>query len=145
LLRDWQASGSVLAYSGQPFTPTVPGTQDLAQATRPNRLCNGTLANRTIAQWFNPACFAVPSSGFGNSGRNILEGPDSVTVNLALGRVFALREFAHFEFRAETFNTLNHPSFGYPSSVIGGSATPGVINTTTGNSRLVQLVGRFEF
>ena len=54
VLRDWQASGSVLAYSGQPFTPKVSGTQDLGQATRPNRLCNGTLSNRTLTEWFDP-------------------------------------------------------------------------------------------
>ena len=69
----------------------------------------------------------------------------AMTMNLALGRVFGIREFGHFEFRLETFNTLNHPSFGYPSSVIGGSATAGVINSTIGNSRLVQLSGRYEF
>jgi hypothetical protein len=104
-LRDWQASGSILAYSGQPFTPKVSGTQDLGQATRPNRLCNGTLSNRTITQWFDPACFAIPASGFGNSGRNILNGPDSVTVNLALGRILSMGEYGHLEFRWETFGT----------------------------------------
>jgi hypothetical protein len=144
-LRDWQASGSVLAYSGQPFTPKVSGTQDLGQATRPNRLCNGTLSNRTITQWFDPACFAIPASGFGNSGRNILSGPDSVTVNLALGRVFSMGEYGHFEFRWETFGTLNHPSFGYPSSTIGGAATAGVINSTNGGNRIMQFSGRYEF
>jgi hypothetical protein len=145
VLRDWQASGSVLAYSGQPFTPKVSGTQDLGQATRPNRLCNGTLSNRTLTKWFDPACFAIPASGFGNSGRNILRGPDSVTVNFALGRVFSMGEYGHFEFRWETFGTLNHPSFGYPSSTIGTAATAGVINTTTGGNRIMQFSGRYEF
>jgi hypothetical protein len=144
-LRDWQASGSVLAYSGQPFTPKVSGTQDLGQATRPNRLCNGTLSNRTITEWYDPACFAIPASGFGNSGRNILSGPDSVTVNLALGRVFSMGEYGHFEFRWETFGTLNHPSFGYPSSTIGTAATAGVINSTNGGNRIMQFSGRYEF
>src|SRR5580704_5002626 len=144
-LRDWQASGSILAYSGQPFTPKVSGTQDLGQATRPNRLCNGTLSNRTITQWFDPACFAIPASGFGNSGRNILSGPDSVTMNLALGRVFSMGEYGHFEFRWETFGTLNHPSFGYPSSTIGTAATAGVINSTTGGNRIMQFSARYEF
>jgi hypothetical protein len=144
-LRDWQASGSILAYSGQPFTPKVSGTQDLGQATRPNRLCNGTLSNRTITKWFDPACFAIPASGFGNSGRNILSGPDSVTVNLALGRVFSMGEYGHFEFRWETFGTLNHPSFGYPSSTIGTAATAGVINSTNGGNRIMQFSGRYAF
>ena len=148
VLRDWQVSGNILAYSGQPFTPKVSGTQDLGQATRPNRICNGTLAHRTITQWFNPACFVVPASGFGDSGRNILEGPDSVTLNVAVGRVFAMpREFGSFEFRLEGFNALNHPNFGYPSATIGSTTTPGVISSINPNSnqRLVQISGRYSF
>jgi len=146
-LRDWQVSGNFLAYSGQPFTPKISGTQDLGQPTRPNRVCNGTLANRTISQWFNPSCFVVPAAGtFGNSGRNILEGPDSVTLNLAVGRVFVLPEkLGSFELRLEGFNALNHPNFGYPSATIGSSTTAGVISSTTGNQRLVQISGRYSF
>lgn len=145
-LKDWQGSGDVLAYTGQPFTPTVSGTQDLAQPTRPNRTCNGALSNRSIQQWFNAACFAVPASGtFGNSGRNILEGPGSVTLNLAVARIFNLREGNSFEFRLEGFNALNHPNFGYPTSVIGSTTTPGVISSITGNMREVQIGGRYSF
>jgi hypothetical protein len=90
-------------------------------------------------------CFAIPASGFGNSGRNILSGPDSVTVNLAFGRVFSIREYGRFEFRWETFGTLSHPSFVYPSSKIGTAATAGVINTTIGGNRIMQFSGRYEF
>jgi len=146
-LRDWQASGNLLAYSGQPFTVKVSGSQDLGQATRPNQLCAGTLSNRTLSEWFNPACYAVPPSGtYGNTGRNTLEGPDSVVLNLAVGRVFTLpREYGSFEFRLEGFNALNHPSFGYPTATIGSTTTAGVISSTTGNQRLVQISGRYSF
>jgi hypothetical protein len=146
-LRDWQASGNLLAYSGQPFTLKVSGSQDLGQATRPNQICNGTLSNRTLAQWFNPACYVVPPSGtYGNTGRNTLEGPGSVVLNLAVGRVFTLpREFGSLEFRLEGFNALNHPNFGYPTATIGSSTTPGVISSTTGNQRLVQISARYSF
>jgi hypothetical protein len=40
---------------------------------------------------------------------------------------------------------LNHPSFGYPTSTIGSSTTAGVISSTTGNQRLVQISGRYSF
>ena len=145
-LRDWQGSGDILAYSGQPFTPIVSGKQDLAQPTRPNRNCNGAISNRGIGQWFNASCFAVPPSGtFGDSGRNILEGPDSVTLNLALAKIFTIGERNSFEFRLEGFNALNHPSFGYPTRVIGSSTTPGVISSINGNMREVQISGRYSF
>ena len=146
-LRDWQASGNALAYSGQPFTLKISGTQDLGQPTRPNQICNGTLANRTLSQWFNPACYTIPVAGtFGTAGRNILEGPGSVILNMAVGRVFALPEkLGSLELRLEGFNALNHPNFGYPSATIGSSTTAGVISSTTGNSRLVQISGRYSF
>lgn len=146
VLRDWQASGNILAYSGQPFTLKVSGTQDLGVATRPSQTCNGTLSNRTISEWFNPGCYNVPTSGFGNVGRNTLSAPDSVALNLSVGRVFTMpREFGSFEFRLEGFNALNHPSFASPSATIGSSATAGVISSTTGNQRLVQISGRYSF
>ncbi len=146
LLRDWQESGDILAYTGQPFTPTVSGTQDDAQPTRPNRTCNGTLSSRSISQWFNATCFTVPASGtFGTAGRNILEGPRSVTLNLAAARVFSVGEFGSFEFRLEGFNALNHPNFGYPTSVIGSSTTAGVISSINGSMREVQISGRYSF
>lgn len=146
-LRDWQVSGDVLAYSGQPFTVKVSGNQDLGQPTRPNQLCNGTLSHRTLSEWFNPACYATPPAGtFGNTGRNTLSGPDRVTVNLAVARIFTLpHRFGSFEFRLEGFNALNHPSFGYPTSIVESTKTAGVISSTTGNQRLVQISGRYTF
>ncbi len=146
VLRDWQESGTVQAYSGQPFTPTVSGTQDLGVATRPNQVCNGNDgAPHTINQWFNTACFAVPASGFGNAGRNILEGPGYVNLNLSVGRVFSLERYGNFEFRLEAFNALNHPNFAYPTAVIGSSKPAGVISSINGNQRLVQISGRYSF
>ena len=145
VLRDWQGSGNMLAYSGQPFTLKVSGTQDLGVATRPNQLCDGTISNRNISEWFNPACYAVPASGFGSTGRNTLSAPGSVVLNLAVGRVFSIKEFGSFEFRLEGFNALNHPSFASPSATIGSTTTAGVISSTTGNQRLVQVSGRYSF
>ena len=44
LLRGWQLAGSGVIYSGQPLTPQLSGpSNDLAQATRPDRIANGAL------------------------------------------------------------------------------------------------------
>lgn len=148
LLRDWQESGNILAYSGQPFTLKISGTQDLGVATRPNQTCNGALSGstRNISEWFNPTCYSVPASGFGNVGRNTISAPGSVVLNFSVGRVFAMpREFGSFEFRLEGFNALNHPNFASPSATIGSTTTAGVISNTTGNQRLVQVSGRYSF
>ena len=150
LLRDWQESGNILAYSGQPFTLKVSGTQDLGVATRPSQSCNGVISGsaRNNSEWFNPSCYYVPASGFGNVGRNTISAPGSVVLNLSVGRVFAMpREYGSFEFRLEGFNALNHPNFGSPSATIGSSTTAGVISAIASgtNQRLVQISGRYSF
>ena len=87
-----------------------------------------------------------PDFRFRQCGRNTISAPDSVVLNLAVGRVFTMpREFGSFEFRLEGFNALNHPNFGSPSNTIGSSTTAGVISSTTGNQRLVQVSGRYSF
>jgi hypothetical protein len=76
---------------------------------------------------------------FGNSGRDILIGPGFSQWDISLLKNFPITEKKRFQFRAETFNTFNHPSFtginttvafasnGNPSSGFGGvnAAGPG--------------------
>jgi outer membrane receptor protein involved in Fe transport len=146
-VRDWQLAGTGTAYSGQPFTPQLSGpSNDLAQATRPDRLANGALDNPTANLWFNPAAFAiVPDSAYryGNSGRNILDGPRNTNINLALSRNFQLTERAKAQFRWETFNTTNHTNFNLPAINIDKS-NAGTI-TKARAARVMQLGLRVQF
>ena len=48
---------------------------------------------------------------FGNSGRNILIGPGFNQWDLSAIKNFDLHERARLQFRAESFNLVNHPSF----------------------------------
>jgi hypothetical protein len=62
----------------------------------------------------NPAAFAVPSgNSSGNAPRNFVRGFGEFQLNLAARREFHLRQGVSLEFRAEAFNVLNHPNFGY--------------------------------
>ena len=146
-VRDWQLAGTGTAYSGQPFTPQLSGpSNDLAQATRPDRLANGALDNPTANLWFNPAAFAiVPDSAYryGNSGRNILDGPHNTNINLALSRNFRLTERAKAQLRWETFNTTNHTNFNLPAINIDKS-NAGTI-TKAKAARIMQLGLRVQF
>ena len=139
------APGTV--YSGQPFTPQLSGpSNDLAQATRPDRLANGALDNPTANLWYDPAAFAiVPDSAFryGNSGRNILDGPNATNINLSLSKWFQLAERAKAQFRWETFNTTNHTNLNLPAVNLDKS-NAGTI-TKAKAARVMQLGLRVEF
>jgi hypothetical protein len=62
----------------------------------------------------NPAAFRLPAAGTtGDAPRNFVRGFGETQVNLAIRRAFQLHNDLALQFRAETFNLLNHPNFGY--------------------------------
>jgi Carboxypeptidase regulatory-like domain/TonB-dependent Receptor Plug Domain len=62
----------------------------------------------------NPAAFSLPPAGvIGNAPRNHLRGFGETQLNLAIRRDIPLHNRVTLRFRAEAFNLLNHPNFGY--------------------------------
>lgn len=62
----------------------------------------------------NKAAFRPPSTGtLGDAPRNIARGFSADQENLAARRDFKLHDTIVLHFRAEAFNILNHPNFGY--------------------------------
>jgi len=62
----------------------------------------------------NPAAFSLPASGvIGDAPRNQLRGFGETQLNLAMRREIPLHNRLTLRFRAEAFNLLNHPNFGY--------------------------------
>jgi hypothetical protein len=70
----------------------------------------------------NPAAFTAAASGNGDAPRNFVRGFGENQVNMAATRDFPFREKISLQFRAETFNLLNHPNFGYVDSTITDAA-----------------------
>lgn len=67
----------------------------------------------------NRAAFtSAPSGVTGDAPRNFVRGFGEQQVNLAARRSFDLRGRLALQFRAETFNLLNHPNFGYIDSAL---------------------------
>lgn len=119
VLGGWEVSGISLYQSGSPNSVTVP--EDVAGigagSTRADVVADPTLpsSGRTLQRWFNTEAF-LPGSRmiqgqFGNSGRNVLIGPSYTQTDVALMKNFRVRERFRFQFRGESFNVLNHPSF----------------------------------
>jgi hypothetical protein len=147
LLRGWQIAGTGRMYSGQPFTPqTQNGSASLGEPTRPDRVAKGTLSNATPARWFDIAAFPVVplmAYRFGDSGRNILDGPGFVGINLALARRFAISDRASAQLRWETFNTTNHTNFRLPN--VNVDVTNAATITASQPGRIMQLGLRLQF
>ncbi len=129
----WQANTILTVHSGQPFTPSLGVSSANTGDPRPNRIADGNLASdkRSILVWFDKTAFTTPPQyQYGNAGRNILFAPGATNVDLSLFKRFALskiKEGTELQFRAESFNSLNHPQFGRPNTRVdiaqGGSIT----------------------
>ena len=116
LARGWEVGSIFTVQSGFPFTPSIStDPANTGTSLRPNRIANGTVSNRSINLWFDPAAFPVPSLyTYGNSGRNVLYGPGFFNWDAVVLRDFPLRERLRLQFRAEFFNFTNTPAFGQP-------------------------------
>ena len=127
LMRGWQLAGTGRAYTGAPFTPINSGANlALGEAIRPDRVSKGTVTNPTPDRWYDISAFpVVPDNSFrfGTSGRNILDGPGFMGLNLSLDRNIKIGEHDRVQFRWEAFNVSNHANFNLPSTAV---------NTVTG-------------
>ncbi|MBI4903929.1 MAG: TonB-dependent receptor [Acidobacteria bacterium] len=147
LAKDWQLSGTSTIYTGPPYTPKVANfNYTNGEASRPDRIGNGRLEEASIDRWFDRTLFPVVPVGsyrFGSSGRNILDGPGTMMINLSVSRRIRFGEGRFLQIRAESFNTPNHPNFNLPENrvdIISGGTI-----TRAKNNRNMQLGARFEF
>ncbi|MEP7338500.1 MAG: carboxypeptidase regulatory-like domain-containing protein [Acidobacteriota bacterium] len=130
LLSGWQTFGVITLQTGRPFTVALLPEFDNSNTgisnlgflgnDRPNLVGQGKLDNPTPERWFNTAAFRFPPFGsFGNSGRNILDGPSFKNINFSLVKNTAIKESFTVQFRTEFFNLFNHPNFGLPDNFAG--------------------------
>jgi hypothetical protein len=121
ILSGWQLSGIATLQTGMPFTvavsPDLSNTGLAGTDAQPNRIGPGDLpaSERSVNRWFNVADFVVqPANTFGNSGRNILNGPGFINLDIGLNKQVPLSERIHVQFRAEAFNVSNTPQLDQP-------------------------------
>ena len=113
---------------------------------RPNLVGDPSITNQSVSQWFNRAAFAQPAQyTFGNAGRNLLRGPDTVDFDFSLFRRFPLPwpERMALEFRAEAYNVFNTTHLGNPVANLS-NVSFGQITSASG-SRQLQLGVRLDF
>ena len=147
----WQINGILTLQSGLPFTPVLATSVSNSGGSRPNRLSAGQLSDPTLTHWFDTsfnatgAAWATPLQyTYGNGGRNILRGPHRTNFDGSLFKESHVSERLRLQFRAEFFNAFNHPQFDLPNATIG-SAAAGLISSTVGSPRDIQLSLRLWF
>jgi hypothetical protein len=151
----WNFSAILTLQSGQPIDigMSEPTLDDGNQ--RPNVICNpnsGISAHQsalTAASTFNSNCFADP--GYeqpGNAPRYFsnLRTDGIHNIDVALQKIFTIKEGMTLELRGEFFNFFNTPRFAPPDTLYGDSTFGQISSTLPGSTpRHGQLGVRFEF
>jgi Carboxypeptidase regulatory-like domain/TonB dependent receptor len=142
----WQVGGVYHLTSGQPTSVTANNNTDTGFLGEmfADKVCTPK-TGRVGLQWFNPNCFAQPAPGtYGVGGRDGVRGPRQNILDLSAVKNFQVYQEHQLQFRAEAFNSLNHPNL-----VLGGgqnvtSPSLGVLNTAL-PGRVLQFALRYSF
>jgi Carboxypeptidase regulatory-like domain len=137
----WEIAGFVSYASGHPYNiisgsdVAVVGDNFNQNADRISG-CDPNSGPHTRTQWFDAHCFQSPATGtFGNAGRNTVWGPGAGNWDFSLYKNGPITERFRYQFRAEFFNVLNHPSFNCDACIDHSN------NNTLGDSSFGQLTG----
>ena len=158
ILGGWKMSAIFQARTGAPITVTTSNrrsNQNTRSAERPNCVGNPVPSNQSITQdptapadskWLDINAFAIADLGtWGNCGVGIASAPGYTNVDMSLSKRFGMGGTRYLEFRAESFNLLNHPSFGPPARDVATPSTFGLITSTIGEPRVIELAVKFFF
>lgn len=151
LLGGWELGAILVATSGGPFTVVTGRDNSLSGVgnDRPNvagdwRLDDGRPKDERLARYFNTAAFAPNTAlNFGNSGRNIISGPGSFSMDTSLSKNFRLVEQHRVQLRFDAFNLPNKANFGDPNATLTSPAFGRV--QSAGSGRILQVSAKYIF
>lgn len=112
-----------LQFCGSERADRVPGV--------PLNVRKGGRANWT-KNYYNSAAFTTRHDGtFGNSARNLIQGPPGFNTDASLMKNWSILEKYQLQFRFEFYNAFNHPIMANPSANPGDAG--GSANAEIGN------------
>jgi hypothetical protein len=164
----WAVSGVTTIQSGNPLTITNTNaanafgiSEDRAQfaaGCTKSQLATPGATGTKLNNWFNTGCLTPTypiigadgvATAFGNTGVGIVTGPGQFNWDMSILKNTRVRwpnEVANVQFRAEFFNTFNHPQFAIPdTNYTDLGSTFGVITGTSVNPRFIQFALKFSF
>jgi hypothetical protein len=150
----WEVSGIATFKSGIPLSVIGNDWNSYGGDPRPDLVASPNIAHRTIHEWFNTGAFAyAPYGYFGDTPRYFsgLRAPGYQDFDTAILKNWFFPHETHFQFRAELFNTFNHPQFYAPNPYYGGCDPNGSSSCASGfgqitnafPAREVQFAGKF--
>jgi hypothetical protein len=169
LLGGWQVAGTFVKETGEPQASGFGGVNDPVGLgggyTNFANIVNPIHYHHKVNDWFDtyanggvgslamdpqapptPGYEGGPNLGFGDGRKDSFVGPGRVDFTTSLYKNFAMTERAHFEFRAESYNTFNHTEFSSINATYSNS-TGGQYGTATGDwgPRVLQLGAKIVF
>jgi hypothetical protein len=165
ILDGWQWYGDFTVASGLPYTIRVLGstldvTRGVSGSLRANLVPGQSiyLSSPTTKEWFNTAAFCQPQitqnnasatcvnpadSPFGDAGRNIVEGPGQVSLDMSLNKTIQIKESRALDLRISANNIFNIVQFTSLGTAVN-SLTFGQV-TGAASMRRVTMQARFRF
>jgi hypothetical protein len=174
LLGGWQLAGTFVDETGEPAPSSFGGVNDpIGLGCGFNCDGYGSYADvvnpihyhHKVNDWFDtyanggvgslaqdpqapptPGYQGGPNLGFGDGRKDTFTAPGRVDFTTSLYKNFAVTERAHFEFRAESYNTFNHTELQNINTSWNNS-TGGQYGTATSDwgPRVLQLGSKFVF
>ena len=156
ILEGFSASGSFNFASGGWVSPGFePTSQSVecgnAGALRPNLVPGqaATAGGHSQLKWFNTAAYSAPANTpgycdyFGNAPRNSIEGPGTVSNNMALSRTAQFGSTRSLEIRATINNVFNTVQFSGVDTTFGDPKFGEI--TSVAGMRSFQFSARFRY
>jgi hypothetical protein len=158
-VKGWSVNSIYYAQTGNPITiASAQNNSGLNITERPNQKAPSSSGfKRSLSEWYDVTQFTLPGVGLlGNAHRNSIFGPGTQALGFSLFKAFPLWETASLQFRCETFNLLNTPSFGLPGGTVhfdangvgttgNGAGTIGGPEPASASPRQIQLALKLIF
>jgi hypothetical protein len=154
VLGGWEVTGIVTSKAGIPLAVSGNNINSYGGNPRPDVIGDTHAPHQSIKEWFNTGAFAyAPYGTFGTAPRyfSTMRAPDYNNFDTGLMKNWQLHEEMRIQFRAELFNTFNHPQFYSPNGTYGGcdpnsntacvSGFGAITSAFTG--REIQFAGKF--
>jgi hypothetical protein len=157
ILEGFSVSGTFSFATGAWLTPTVTQNDENVECGTTNGLRASLVPGQSptaggggLNHWFNTAAYTTPAvnssfpcAAFGNAPRNSIEGPGTISNNMALSKTMQLGDTRSMELRATINNVFNTVQYSGVSTTLGSPQFGQV--TSVGGMRSFQFMARFRF